>query len=468
MASMLFDRATRYQSTFAAAMPNLPYGIQVALKAPLGTADAGWALALVLAGWRLLKEADSGDAQAVLKETGAQPLVDELNALSIALPEPFKQALTAAESPSATFAGAATYLTQAFTDMIDLQRNAVIKWMGGELFRSAGNSLTRRFQPPGSQPAAASATWGVPSNPPTASAPSSPTPTPRPSRLERFERADRPPPRARKAEIQDTAVTPVEPPAPAEPASAPPTPQVPPETVARIHLMTQAGWAGNDADRILSGPKGDSGSALQLRQFLRTYASLSYPQRSRFQGLVEQQEESFEPSRTALLTTSIADIQNVRDIDALPIKTGAELLDIYEKLPVLERQRALRWITDRESTAFANLDQLDLPTLYGTYRNLQRLERMRFLKVIDEIEEAPKKDAWKTADIGWVTAWMKDFAPEPNRAITTAAGLYKAYRRLSLPKRMSLVRAVIENEKEFTLEEMNKTSLGKIDPEDLE
>jgi hypothetical protein len=65
MASKLFDRAVRYQKTFLAAMPNLPEGIQVALKATLGIADVTWALALVLAGWRLQKEDDSGDAPVV-------------------------------------------------------------------------------------------------------------------------------------------------------------------------------------------------------------------------------------------------------------------------------------------------------------------------------------------------------------------------------------------------------------------
>lgn len=458
MASKLFDRAVRFQKTFAAAMPNLPDGIQTALKATLGTADVTWALALVLAGWRLQKEADSGDASVALRETGAQELVNEIDSLSIALPEPFKQALTAAEAEDAAFAGAATYLSTAFNDMIDLQRTAVVKWLGGKLFREAGASLTRRIQAPASQ---LPSTWGAP--PPAAEAqPPTPTPAPsQPSRLERFERADRPRRVVPAVAVVDQALPPPSPSAPVEPI-APPTPQLPPQTIARLHLMTEGRWPANEAERILSGPTGDTGSALQLRQFLRTYASLSLPQRARFQALVEQNEEGFEVSRTALIATSISDIQNVRSVDGLPQKTGVELFGIYEGLSAPERQRALRWIVDQESSAFGNPAQLQLPTLYATYRNLPKYERMRFLKVVDEIEEEGKKDAWKTADVGWVSS------ASPNPTISTATGLYRAYRRLSLPKRMSLVRAAIDNEEEFTLDEMNKTGLGKISPQELE
>ena len=163
--------------------------------------------------------------------------------------------------------------------------------------------------------------------------------------------------------------------------------------------MTEGGWPANDAERILSGPTGDSGSALQLRQFLRTYASLSLPQRARFQALVEQNEEGFEVSRNALLATSISDIQNVRSVDSLPQKTGVELFGIYEGMSAPERQRALRWIIDQESSAFGNQAQLQLPTLYATYRNLPKYERMRFLKLLDEASALPAE----------YPGWMVDF-----------------------------------------------------------
>ena len=61
---------------------------------------------------------------------------------------------------------------------------------------------------------------------------------------------------------------------------------------------------------------------------------------------------------------------------------------------------------------------------------------------------------------------------EDSRGHAAAAGngvaLYRAYRRLSIAHRMALVRAALENETAFTLDELNNTNVGKIDPAELE
>lgn len=104
-----------------------------------------------------------------------------------------------------------------------------------------------------------------------------------------------------------------------------------------------------------------------------------------------------------------------------------------------------------------------LKRLYLTYRNLPKIERMRFLKIGDESEQEFTKEEWKKADL----EWMSDLTGTP-LPLDTGVALYRAYRRLPIAYRMSLVRAAIEKETEFTLEEMNQTDIRKIDPSELE
>ena len=104
-----------------------------------------------------------------------------------------------------------------------------------------------------------------------------------------------------------------------------------------------------------------------------------------------------------------------------------------------------------------------LKRLYLTYKNLPKIERMRFLKIGDETEQDFTKDEWKKADL----EWMNDLSGVP-LPFDTGVALYRAYRRLPIAYRMSLVRAAIEKETGFTLDEMNQTDIGKIDPSELE
>lgn len=104
-----------------------------------------------------------------------------------------------------------------------------------------------------------------------------------------------------------------------------------------------------------------------------------------------------------------------------------------------------------------------LKRLYLTYKHLPKLERMRFLKILDEAEQDYTKDELKKADL----EWMNDLSGAP-LPLDTGVALYRAYRRLPIAYRMSLVRAAIEKETGFTMDEMNKTDVGKIDPSELE
>lgn len=104
-----------------------------------------------------------------------------------------------------------------------------------------------------------------------------------------------------------------------------------------------------------------------------------------------------------------------------------------------------------------------LKRLYLTYKNLPKIERMRFLKIGDETEQDFSKEEWKKADL----EWMNDLTGAP-LPLETGIALYRAYRRLPIAYRMSMVRAAIEKEDEFTMDEMNQTDIGKIDPAELE
>ena len=104
-----------------------------------------------------------------------------------------------------------------------------------------------------------------------------------------------------------------------------------------------------------------------------------------------------------------------------------------------------------------------LARTYLTYKNLPRLERMRFLKLIDEIEQDYTKDEWRRADLDW----LKDLAGAP-LPLEDAVALYRAYKRLPHAHQMSLVRAAFEMEADFTLDEMNEIQVNKIDLAELE
>ncbi|MBL9002762.1 MAG: LysM peptidoglycan-binding domain-containing protein [Myxococcales bacterium] len=100
---------------------------------------------------------------------------------------------------------------------------------------------------------------------------------------------------------------------------------------------------------------------------------------------------------------------------------------------------------------------------YLTYKNLPKLERMRFLKILDEVEQDYTKEEMRKAD----QEWLKTLSGTP-LPLETGVALYRAYRRLPIAHRMALVRAALENETAFTLDELNNTNVGTIDPAELE
>lgn len=146
------------------------------------------------------------------------------------------------------------------------------------------------------------------------------------------------------------------------------------------------------------------------------------------------------------------------------IRPGLKLvIPARRELPVQPRNRVRGQRVPLVDGTKIPVGRARLKRLYLTYRNLPKIERMRFLKIGDEAEQDFTKDEWKKADL----QWMNDLSGTP-LPLETGVALYRAYRRLPIAQRMSLVRAAIEKETGFTLEEMNQTDLGKIDPSELE
>jgi len=235
--------ATKLWRAMEYALPNLPEPTQIVLKTRLEDGDVRWALALVLAGWRLADKSEAGapEVEGVMKETGAQPLVQQITSLQMLLPEGFTKFVNAAKDSTADhqLAGAGAYLSEAVKDLGDTPRNALHGWLKGVQFQESGRALIRRFPVPGS---GRPPVWGSPP------APSS-TPTPaKPARGDRFDRADFTP-RQPQSPIQPTKM------ASAATPPRPPSPVLDGESVSRAYLFT-VGWEGAEVERLLSGPSG--------------------------------------------------------------------------------------------------------------------------------------------------------------------------------------------------------------------
>lgn len=239
--------ATKQWRAMEYALPKLPEPTQVVLNARVEDGDVRWALALVLAGWRLGDKAEAGaaDIDRVMKETGATALVQQITSLQMLLPDSFTKFVNAAKDATEDhqLAGAATYLADAVKDLGDTPRNTLHAWLRGVQFQDVGRALIRRFPVPGS---GRPPVWG---SPPPAASPSQPS---KPSRVERFDRADftprQPQPRTTMDERPRFAASAATPP-------RPPTPVLDGEAVSRGYLFT-VGWEGAEVERLMSGPSG--------------------------------------------------------------------------------------------------------------------------------------------------------------------------------------------------------------------
>lgn len=310
--------AEAFWRTLTMASSELPAKIQTALKTKVGTSDVSWALSLVLASWRILAQGND-EPIAMLKQTGAMALVKQLESMSRLLPESFVKALDAAEKGE--LAGAKVFLVGAFKDLMDLQVDAFVAWVTGTQFTQAGTALIGQYPQP-TNGAGQPASEARPTQAPT-------------SRADRFDRADFP---VRRGAAAPTVLI-------HQDFSAPP-PNLAPADIARAALL-QAGWTTHDADRLMSGPGGQTGTFLQVRRILATYTSLKKTERMLFQKLIDETEEGFH--KEDLASVSIADISDLRLVDKLIVDTGLQLYKEYKRLPIPDRMRVIKHVLANET-----------------------------------------------------------------------------------------------------------------------
>lgn len=249
----LIELATRLWQAIESALLKLPSDTQAVLKMRVEDGDVRWALSLVLAAWRLSdkREAGAAEVEAILKETGATTIVQQITSLQMLLPDSFGLFVNTARNADADYkiAGAAAHLTNTFKDLVEAQRNALHTWLRGVQFLEVSRALIRRFPMPGS---GRPPVWGAP--PPASVSPT----TSKTTRSDRFDRADSTTPRTPRAETLvavERAVLPKAAPPPRLPTSA-----LDKKTIARAYLVT-LGWKGTEIDRLMSGPSTSTGKS---------------------------------------------------------------------------------------------------------------------------------------------------------------------------------------------------------------
>ena len=240
-ADLLQQVATRFWRAMEFAMPSLPTDLRAALAWRVEDGDMRWALALMLAGWRLTdpREPKAGEVSQVLKQSGATSIIGQINLLrGIEGFLQFADRARDAES-SAQQKAAAVALASAIERLDRMQLGLLIGMLRRTEMREVGQALIRRFPTPGS---ARPPVWGSP-----------PTLDSATSRGEMFDRADYAPRdralrhvrrRPMGGIIADESADPL-------PPISPPALDEHAVTVAFLHSL---GHSEADIERLMAGP----------------------------------------------------------------------------------------------------------------------------------------------------------------------------------------------------------------------
>lgn len=200
----------------------LPTNTKAVLDTRLSDSTVRWALALMLACWRLSQrdEPEAAGARQIMLDAGGRDLLDKM-----ILPDKFLGLLKTARSATAEheIAGLAVVFEAAINDLPEFIQKALLDWLRTPQFMEVGRALIQRLPEPGS---ARPPVWG------------SPPSDARQSRVTRFDRADfAPRSNARAARLNSTT-----------------TPVLEDEEVVRGQLAL-LGWDGNAIDHALKGPR---------------------------------------------------------------------------------------------------------------------------------------------------------------------------------------------------------------------
>lgn len=232
--ALVVGLAARIELALAAA----PERFAGVLRRPVLRETLGWALALVLALWRL-KRTDNAAVRSLLDDASlrAGELVKQLDSMSALLPEAVTKGMDAAAEarPAADdpkIASAQVYLKAALSGS-DMMTTAVLGWLNGRQFSEAAQALVQRFS------------RSAPSVPATASLPPL---APTISRAARFDREGRPPP---------------VPKIPAAQTARPVGYSFSQADVASAYLAG-SGWSADEVERFAGGPENATRTGLAV------------------------------------------------------------------------------------------------------------------------------------------------------------------------------------------------------------
>lgn len=233
--ALVVGLAARIELALAAA----PERFAGVLRRPVLRETLGWALALVLALWRL-KRTDNAAVRSLLDDAAlrAGELVKQLDSMSALLPEAVTKGMDAAAEarrPAADdpkIASAQVYLKAALSGS-DMMTTAVLGWLNGRQFSETAQALVQRFS------------RSAPSVPATASLPPL---APTISRAARFDREGRPPP---------------VPKIPAAQTARPVGYSFSQADVASAYLAG-SGWSADEVERFAGGPENATRTGLAV------------------------------------------------------------------------------------------------------------------------------------------------------------------------------------------------------------
>lgn len=340
MADSLPALGERLYLAMRRAWRNLPESTQLVLLAAVGNASTAWALALLLAAWRITEKggAEATATEATLNEAGALSLLRAIQSLKASLPRSFTAFIDAAATASddGERAAAASYFQSAVNDLGGTVRAALHGWLSSSQFRTGAVGLTARYPEPGGPMLPQTRTETLSSE----------------SRAARFDRVGFRRPSVVKASIEPE---PAPKPAPTPPPTTP-TPAPTPRADASVtqgqqslggRELTKAflisrGWRDHDADRFLQGP---DKSHLTAEGLFRSYRALPKEERGTLiselakRGLWTGLDE--QPG-------SIVDVQEDTLAARFSATNSLAAYKEYTQLPLVERLRFLKLIRRHE------------------------------------------------------------------------------------------------------------------------
>ena len=317
--------AMRLYRALLQVQPRLPAEISETLRQDSGGMSIAWTFSLTLASYALK---DETGVPSSLENIGVWRFVSSLGSLMLLVPGELKEAIAIAQrgsDSSATIDSVAKQLKAAFDSLVGIQQSAMLAWLKGADFKAAAAGFSREY------PEAT-----------TASSEEPPPKAPSANRARNFDRAGFPPRRTvggqpvggptilvRREESNEDI----------------PAPALTNQDITRATLHS-LGWSVADVDRIVAGPSGEHGDYYKWRQVLRTYSSLKKLERMRFQKLVDEVERGF--NKDDMDGVSVGDVGDLREVEALDIRSAPELWSAYKVLSVNERMKMAKWILANE------------------------------------------------------------------------------------------------------------------------